>query len=111
MEIGLARDPHESRTRLQVVKDSVAALISLAKEEEWDSVRVQYTESGTKRSHSVLIDPSEFDDDNLDSEVFGLDRAVVRTARINLQEPMSDDHDEVVDEFLKKMAAKLAEQE
>lgn len=111
LEIGLAQDPHENRSRLQVVKDSVAALVSLAKEEEWDSVKVQYTEAGTKRSHSVAIDPADFDDENLDSEVFALDRAVVRTARINLQEPMSDDHDEVVVEFLEKMAAKLAEQE
>ncbi|WP_298580640.1 hypothetical protein [uncultured Luteimonas sp.] len=111
LEIGVARDPVEGRSPLQVVKDSLVAVISLARRERWDTVRVQYTEAGTKKGHSVELDPNAFDEETLESEGFALDRAVVRTARINLDHPMSDDHEEVVVDFLRKMAAKLAEQE
>lgn len=91
---------HPDAGRVRALIDRVR---SFAREQKYSKILIRYTEADTKKGRSVELDVPE----GADVEEVPLEKAVARTAKLMLAEPLNYDHTEVVQALAQQMAAKL----
>jgi len=85
------------------VARSLAAIRKMAFDEEYEQIRIHYKEEGSSKSKTAVVDV----DSDAPDPAEALDQLVSRSAAVSLVTPMNWDHEEVVDDFLQLMAARL----
>ncbi|RWU12455.1 hypothetical protein [Xanthomonas phaseoli] len=89
----------------------VGHLISRARQiafrEDYEKVRISYKEHGTNRQKTAVLDVPEDAADPSEA----IEKLVSRTAKIELQQPMNWDHDEVATDLAVVMVEKLTSEQ
>lgn len=98
LRVGIRPGPEEG-----LVARSLAAVRKMAFDEEYEQIRIHYKEAGSSKSKTAVVDV----DVNATDPAEALDQLVSRSAVVSLVTPMNWDHEEVVDDFLDLMAARL----
>lgn len=91
---------HPEQSRVRGLIDRVRRM---AREDHYSKVVIRYTEADTKKGKSAQLDVPETEEE----ELLPLEKAVARTTKITLTEPLNYDHVVVVEPLARQMMIRL----